>query len=83
MNKRLYKKNLAISLACPLGKVPNVVRRKGVVTQMTLTFFALHNPQSSPTAMPAPLTLRLSLSQAMRREKLLVVLMSLCDAGSI
>ena len=30
--------------------------------------------------MPAPLTLRLSLSQAMRREKLLVVLMSLCDA---
>ena len=29
-----------------IGKVPNVVRRKGVVTQMTLTFFALHNPQS-------------------------------------
>ena len=29
-----------------IGKVPNVVRRKGAATQMTLTFFALHNPQS-------------------------------------
>ena len=41
-----------------------------------------HNPQSSPTAMPAPLTLRPSLSQAARREKLLVVLMSLATQGA-
>ena len=60
--------------------------RRGKKVRLKLTRainISQHNPQSSPSAMPAPLTLRPSLSQAMRREKLLVVLMSLCDAGSI